>query len=146
MNFRKNIPGTQLGFQIVPMVDIAFLSLLWFVAASIYAQWETKIGIKVPTAKTGEYPRRHPTEVVVNIDTEGKIILNSVETTRERLRNLLGQLAKAFPDQPVVIRADGESRYREAIGVLDICRQAGISAICFSTVSPNENETPTPKK
>ncbi len=145
MNFRKNIPQTQLGFQIVPMVDIAFLSLIWFVAASIYAQWETKIGIKVPTARTGEYPRRHPTEVVVNIDAAGKIYMNSVETTKDRLEVLLSQLGKTFPDQPVVIRADADARYREAIGVLDICRQAGIGAICFSTTPPEEGEPP-PRK
>lgn len=145
MNFRKNIQTTQLGFQIVPMVDIAFLSLIWFVAASIYAQWETKIGIKVPTAKTGEYPRRHPTEVVVNIDAEGKIFMNSVETTKERLHNLLVQLGKAFPDQPVVIRADADTRYREAIAVLDICRQAGISTVCFST-SPDQQGEAVPSK
>ncbi len=125
---------TGVGFQIVPMIDIMFLLLIFFIAASIYAQWETKIEIKVPTAKTGEYASRFPGEVIINIDTQGSITMNFVSYSPERLEVVLAELAKTYADQPVIIRADSKTPYEFVIKVLDICRNVDISNISFATL------------
>ena len=134
MNFRKKINHTTNGFQIAPLLDIVFLILIWFISASIYAKWETKISVKVPTAKSGKYSKRMPGEVILNITQEGKIYMNSVQVSKERLKKLLEELTKIFPYQPVVIRADKKTPYEYTIDVLDTCKEAGISVISFATV------------
>ncbi len=134
MNFRKKISYTNNGFQIAPLLDVVFLILIWFISASIYAKWETKISVKVPTAKTGKYSKRMPGEVILNITKNGKIYMNSVQVSEPRLKKLLNELTKIFPYQPVVIRADKETPYEYTINVLDTCKEAGISIISFATV------------
>ena len=51
MNFRKNLAFPQVGFQVVPLVDVVFVALIFFMVASVTARWETKMEITVPTAR-----------------------------------------------------------------------------------------------
>jgi len=39
MNFRKDINDKNVGFQMAPMVDIIFLLLIFFIAASVLHWW-----------------------------------------------------------------------------------------------------------
>lgn len=142
MNFRRYNKDTAPGFQMAPMVDVIFLLLIFFIAASIYAQWESKMGIKVPVSKSGQVETRFPGEVIINIDREGKIFMNYVNYTPERLEKLLGELAKTYPDQPVIIRADKNTAYEHVIGVLDICKNSDIYNISFATITETDQKTP----
>jgi len=138
MNFRKNIPENNLGFQMAPMVDIIFLLLVFFIAASVYSQWESKLEIQVPTSETASHRARFPGEAIINIDQKGKFFLNSIEFTPERLTQVLAQLAKTYPDQPVVIRADKKTQCAYLIQLLDICAKTDISNISFATLNPKD--------
>lgn len=138
MNFRKRFSTPQAGFQMAPMVDIMFLLLIFFMAATIFAQWETKVGITVPTADTGVRADRRPGEIIVNLDAEGRMYVNNVEISIERLKGLLAQVAETFGDQPIIIRADAKTRHEAVIGVLDVCRQVDIWNVAFATIAPGE--------
>jgi biopolymer transport protein ExbD len=134
MNFRKNLPQPGAGFQMAPMIDIMFLLLIFFMAAAIYAQWETRIDVTVPTASSGERSARQAGEIIINLDSEGRIFVNDVEITPARLQSLLGQVAREFKDQPIIIRADGKTPHENVVGVLDICREVDIWNIAFATL------------
>jgi biopolymer transport protein ExbD len=134
MNFRKGIENKHIGFQMAPMVDIIFLLLIFFIAAAVYSQWESKLEIKVPTADSSLDRARYPGEAIINIDKDGKFYLNSMEYSAERLQKLLGELSKTYPDQRVVIRADKATDCRYLIQVIDICAKTDISNLSFSTI------------
>ena len=134
MNFKKKISGQQATFQMAPMIDIMFLLLIFFMAATIFAQWETKIGITVPTADSAVRGTRKPGEVIINLDEKGKIFVNNVEMGAKRLESLLAQVAKTFLDQPVIIRADAKTHHEKVVQVLDICRKVDIWNVAFATL------------
>ena len=134
MNFRKDINEQSIGFQMAPMVDIIFLLLIFFIAAAVYSQWESKLEIQVPTADSGLDRARYPGEAIINIDKDGKYFLNSVEYSADRLEQLLSKLAKTYPDQPVVIRPDRSTDCKYLIKVIDICAKTDISNLSFATV------------
>ncbi len=140
MNFQKKIRKDHLGFQIAPLLDIVFLILIWFIAASIYARWERKIEIKLPETVTGAHIKRSPGELVVNIDSKGRLFINNAEVSKKRLEDLLQKLIKVSPEQPVNIRADETASYGSAIKVLDICRVAKVKSISFSTFPEKRNK------
>ena len=52
MNFRAKYKPEPLAFQVVPMIDILFLLLCFFVTSQIYSLWESEIDITLPTAQT----------------------------------------------------------------------------------------------
>jgi len=139
MNFQKRVPTQQQGaFPMAPMIDIMFLLLIFFMAATIFAQWEKKLDIEVPTADSKVAGPRPPGEIIINVDKEGILFVNNVELSYQRLESLLGQVAEMFPDQPVIIRADAKTRHEKVIAVLDICRRVDIRNVAFATLPREE--------
>ena len=115
------------------MIDIMFLLLCFFIAAQIYAQWESEIDIKLPTADTGEVPDRLPSEIIVNVRSNGTMVVNQRQLDQNGLSDLLGRIVDLYPGQPILIRADKKTDYEHVIGVLDICRKVDIWNISFAT-------------
>jgi biopolymer transport protein ExbD len=138
VNFRGKTKPPNTGFQLAPMIDIMFLLLCFFIAAQIYAQWETEIDIKLPTAETGEIPDRLPSEIIVNVRADGVTVVNQRQLAHDGLLNLLGRVVEIYPGQPVLIRADKRTPYEHVIGVLDLCRQVDIWNISFATSTVEE--------
>jgi len=138
MNFKKNITSNQVGFQMAPMIDIVFLLLIFFMAATLYAKWETKMDIKVPTADTGVDGARQPGEIIINIDRVGQIWVNDANQAPARLEALLAQVSQEFPDQPVIIRADAKTEHAYVISVLDVCRKVNIWNVAFAALPSAE--------
>lgn len=133
MNFRKKISSSNSGFQIAPLIDIIFLILIWFISASLYSQWETKLNVKTPTSTSGVHAKRYPGEAVINLNKKEEIYINSMKVSKDRLFKLLNKLSDVYPDQPVIIRADKNTSYQKLIDVLDTCKKANINIISFAT-------------
>ena len=133
MNFRGKYRPENVGFQIAPMIDVVFLLLCFFVTSQVFTQWEAEIDITLPTAKTSQVEQRLPGEIILNIFKNGDVVVNSRKLAGNELLGLLQRMAKLFPNQPVLIRADQEAAYGHVIRVLDLCKQCDIWNISFAT-------------
>jgi biopolymer transport protein ExbD len=118
------------------MLDVIFLLLCFFVTASVYSQWESEISIQLPTAETSDEPNRLPGEVIVNVTDNGFVRLNGMNVELLDLETRLSKLAKIYPDQSVIIRADRVTKYEHLVKVIDTCRKAGVWN--FSLATSNE--------
>ena len=136
MNFRKKQQETSAGFQMAPMLDIVFILLIHFMAATLFAKWENKLEISVPTASSETQASRYRREVIINIDKEGAIFINSIQLSDSRLDDILKALRADNPNQPVVIRADQDAHHKDVIKVLDLCTRHDIRNVAFSTIKP----------
>ena len=134
MNFCKNKQAQQAGFQMAPMIDIMFLLLIFFMAAAVYAQWETKMDVTVPTASSGVRADRQQGEIIVNVDPDGTVVLNGFELSSDELLQRLAAVAELHPDQAIIIRADRITAHENVMAILDACRQAGIWNIAFAAL------------
>jgi biopolymer transport protein ExbD len=132
MNFRGKYKPEPVGFQVAPMIDVVFLLLCFFVTSQVFTQWEAEIDIKLPTASTAEIEQRLPGEIILNLLTDGAVIVNGRRLNESELAALLKRLVDLFPGQPVLIRADKQTAYEHVIKVLDLCRQADIWNISFA--------------
>ena len=138
MNFKKNIQERSAGFQMAPMIDIVFILLIHFMAATVFAQWEKQVDITVPTASTAQEQTRQIGELILNVNAEGQIFINGQQYSDETALDLLKQIAGAFQDQPIILRADQATSVQQLIHVMDICRQAGVWNIALATVTPQQ--------
>ena len=143
MKFSGKLKEAPVGFQIAPMIDVVFLLLIFFVTSQIYAQWESEIGINLPTAKTAEENPRSPGEIIINVSKDGTVAVSGQVLDEERLTTVLKRLVAVFPGQPVLIRADRKTAYEEVVRVLDICRRCDVWNVSFATAL-SEPETPAP--
>jgi biopolymer transport protein ExbD len=143
MNFSKSRPTGGVSFQMAPMLDIIFILLIHFMAATIFAQWENRLEISIPTAESGvQQDRRRTGEIIVNLDADGKIFINSREVSEESLLDILGRVSSVYQGQAVILRADRATNCQALIRVMDICRQADIWNIAFATIKPEEGTAP----
>ena len=138
MNFRKKHRGMLPGFQMASMMDVIFLLLFFFIVSSVFSQWEYNIEISLPSAKSGNPPDRLPGEVIVNIATDGRVSINEQDLTLGALQRKLESLAQLFPGQPVVLRADKDTRYEDLIKVVDACRLADIWNFSMATMQDKQ--------
>ena len=120
------------------MIDVIFLLLCFFIASQIFSQWETEIGIVLPTSTSGDPPDRLPGEIIINIKTDGSVVINNNLLRDDDLRKLLKRVSGLFKGQPVLIRADRLTAYEHVIHVLDLCREADIGNISFATIQAEE--------
>lgn len=141
MNFQKNNSLSKPGFQLAPMIDIIFLLLAFFITTQIYAQWEQEVDISLPSADTGEHPKRLPGEVIVNVHANGAITVNGQTLGDSQLESMLQRLSQITrKGQPILIRADELADFRYVIKVLDYCRKSDIWNVSFATGEPAKDE------
>jgi biopolymer transport protein ExbD len=136
MNFRGSIQNNAPGFQIAPMVDIVFLLLIFFLVTWNFSRSETELDVKVPKAREGKETRRAVGEVIINVKTNGAVVMNRRQMNTTELQDTLQKIASLYPDQAVILRGDENTDYRHVVEVLDICRRANIWNVAFATSRP----------
>lgn len=140
MNFHKNRRGMLPTIQMTSMMDIIFLMLFFFISTTLYSQWEYEIDISLPSAQSGKVPDRLPGEIIINIAKDGRVSVNQQDLTLDALKARLDRLARYFPGQPVVLRADKETRYESLIKVVDACRKADIWNFSMATTEDKSSD------
>jgi biopolymer transport protein ExbD len=115
------------------MLDIIFLLLCFFVTVSVFSQWESEIAIQLPSADTSAEPERLPGEIIVNLAKDGVVRVNGATWTLDELKTRLARISKFYPGQPVIIRADRETKYETLVQVIDTCRAADVWNFSLAT-------------
>jgi biopolymer transport protein ExbD len=94
------------------------------------------LDVKVPTAKKGKESRRAVGEVIINVKSDGAIVMNRRAMSADELTSTLRKISELYPDQAVILRGDQAADYRHIVAVLDICRAANIWNVAFATGRP----------
>ena len=141
MKFKTRNRPKAPALALTSMLDVIFLLLCFFVTVSVFSQWESEISIKLPNAKTAEAPERLPGEIIVNLAIDGTISVNSATMTLEDLGSRLAKVAKFYPGQPVIIRADKEVRYEKLVELIDTCRASNIWNFPLATEGEGTEDT-----
>lgn len=136
MNFSKT-KAPALQFQLAPMIDVVFLLLCFFMTSTLFAQWETEMDITLPTAESGQIPRRLQGEIILNIFPDGRVVVNQRTLEGDALAEFLVRIADLFPGHAVVLRSDEQTPFRHVMRVMDLCRRADIFNISFATGIPD---------
>src|SRR6266404_2407368 len=123
MNLRSHAPLQHPGIQLAPLVDVLLLLLIFFLLTWNAARNENELDVKVPKASAAKEKSAPVGDVVVNRRT----------LTGAELTDLLKSLVQLNSEQAVIIRGDEAGAYKNIIGVLNICTEAGISNVAFAT-------------
>ena len=130
---RKSYKSKEKDIQIniLPMIDIIFVILSFFIISSLYLVRLESIPLDLPKAETSKNELNDP--IIVSMDIEGKIYINENYTDKKSLEFDLKKLISKKDKNFILIRADKEIRYGEFIYVLDILRKYKNLKIAVST-------------
>jgi biopolymer transport protein ExbD len=133
MKFDAEPKSKSPALALTSMLDVIFLLLCFFVTVSVFSQWESEISIRLPEAKTSEQQDRLPGEIIVNLAKDGSLRVNGTAMTLDDLQGRLRKIAKFYPGQSVIIRADRETQYEQLVSVIDACRGADVWNFSLAT-------------
>lgn len=133
MNLRGRAQLHHPGIQLAPLVDVLLLLLIFFLLTWNAARNENELDVKVPKASAAQEKVAPIGDVVVNVKTDGTVVVNRRTLANAELTELLKGLVQLNPEQAVVIRGDQEGAYKNIVGVLNICTEAGITNVAFAT-------------
>ena len=133
MNLRSRATTVHPGIQLAPLVDVLLLLLIFFLMTWNAARNENELDVKVPKASAAKENAISLGPVVVNVKSDGNVVVNRRPLTSPELGELLKNLAQLNSEQAVVIRGDETGAYKNIINVLNICTDAGITNVAFAT-------------
>ena len=133
MTFEPENRSKAPTLALTSMLDVIFLLLCFFVTVSVFSQWESEISIKLPSAKTADEPERMPGEIILNVDRKGGVKVNGQAMSLADIEARLSRLSKFYPGQPVIIRADKDTKYDDLVKVIDACRAGDVWNFSLAT-------------
>ncbi len=126
------------GINMMPLIDVVFLLLIFFLAATTFAREEVELDLRLPEAKSGtaSAPAR---PLVVNLLADGRISVDGRDVTLEALRQKLAAAGARQQDQSVLVRGDRNAQFGIGLQVLDACRLAKITKVDFAALPAGKN-------
>ena len=113
---------TSLALDMAPLIDIVFQLLIFFMLSSSFLVPSMKLTLP----KAVQHDEKIPEQVVVSVDKDGAVYLNTVKTSMDELKSALAlQWEHGATDKSVHIRGDQDMAYKYFVEVMNIARQAG---------------------
>ena len=119
--------------QMIPLIDIMFFALIFFMILSAYYHVESQLDITIPKSAQNKDAMHSPNTVVINVNTAGEYVVNGEAYNAQTLDTLFKKLTALSHDQAVIIRADEKTFHKYIIETLDICARNNIQDISFAT-------------
>ncbi|MGG6293124.1 ExbD/TolR family protein [Leptolyngbya sp. AN02str] len=130
-----NDPEPPPQINIVPMIDVIFAVLTFFIMSSLFLTRSEGLPVNLPGAVTSE--AQNQTQVVVTIDPEGRIALNQEFMDAETLQIRVGELAAASQDGPmVIVNADRVVPHGQVVEIMDRLRAIPGVRLAIATQRP----------
>ena len=113
-------PDQPFQINIVPMVDVIFAILTFFIMSSLFLTRPTGLSVDLPAAQTAD--TQPVSQWSLSIAPDGKLTLNQQPVTLEQLPTTLKQ---RIGEQVVlvVIQADTQVDHGRVVAVMDRLRQ-----------------------
>src|ERR687885_1554224 len=119
-------PEQDLGVpNMMPLIDVVFLLLIFFLMASRFEQEERELKVALPEVAEAQ-PLTMTQELVVNITAEGKYVVAKQEYGEDQLAALLERTRRNNPHQSVLIRGDARAAWKHGVRVMGLCNRAKI--------------------
>ena len=116
-------------FNLVPLMDMAFNLLIFFMAATSFTQIEKDMNVQLPRTAPFQTMSAPPKQIVINIRQDGSTVIAGKTYNPDDLPKFIQAEIKPDPNRAVLIRADERSIMKYFAGVATLCRRAGVSEL-----------------
>jgi biopolymer transport protein ExbD len=127
-------PDLPAQINIVPMIDVVFALLTFFIMSSLVLSRSEGLPVNLPVASTSKGQTSQ--QVVVTIAPNGNLFLNKTATSLTQLAQQVQRLLQSKPDKLVIINADERVSHGQVIAVMDRIRQVQGAKLAIATKRP----------
>lgn len=131
MKLKKRYMTKQPELNIIPMIDIMFFLLVFFMLSTMYMVEQKTIPVNLPQATSATIDNK--TNFTVTLQKDGTIYLEDKQTDIQSLLIQASQEQKNNPSFAIIIRADKDINYEKVVAFIDTLKKAGITRFGLAT-------------
>lgn len=130
MNIRSNRVARQPRLMIIPMIDIIFFLMVFFLFSTLQMVYQKSMPVNLPVASQNQQEVLKP--IAITITTDGTISIGDTVVQIEEVQSRVEQLADKS-ETPVILRADENVEHGKVIAVMDEVKKAGVTKLAIAT-------------
>jgi len=130
MYFKDNNESEN-SINILPMIDIIFAILSFFIISSLYLTKIDSIKVNLPKSATATIEQNKPQ--IITIDNNEKIYFNSNEISLTNISSLIQSKIEKLKEPIIILRADSSVKHGLIVNLLDELRKIDNLKIGIST-------------
>lgn len=131
MKLRNYRETKQPDLNIIPMIDIMFFLLVFFMLSTMYMVEQKTIPVNLPQATSATIDNK--TSFTVTLKDDGSIYLEDQQTDIQTLLMQATKEQKNNPSFAIIIRADKDINYDKVVSFIDTLKKAGITRFGLAT-------------
>lgn len=131
MKLRNLRSDRQPKLMIIPMIDIIFFLLVFFIMSTLYMVEQQTIPINLPQAASAQNDKPH--SVAIAVTKEGRIMFEQEEIPLELLQKRVKMEMAKQGDLVFILRSDKTAEYGKVVAVLDELKLAGAHRVAIAT-------------
>ncbi len=114
-------PDLPPRINILPMIDVIFAILVFFIVSSLYLTRSEGLPVDLPRASTTEVQKTK--QITVSLDSEGKLTIDSQPAEMNQLKAEVEKLIATGDSTTVVVNADKTVEHGLVVDAIDQLRQ-----------------------
>jgi biopolymer transport protein ExbD len=117
--------------MIIPMIDIIFFLLVFFMMSTLYMVEQRTLPVNLPQAVASQADLQKNTAITVT--REGRVLVEQEDIPPDLLRSRIQAQLVRQADTAFIIRADKQAEYGKVVTVLDELKAIGVRRIAVAT-------------
>ena len=130
MNFSKHRTGKKPVFMIIPMIDIIFFLLVFFMMNSLQTVAQKALAVQLPQAQSASAPAQLP--IIMTLDEEGHITIDNKPVSITESSDIMKRHMQENANAAVVLQADKRTAHGQVVVVMDMLKQAGVKRLSIA--------------
>ncbi|AGH80264.1 biopolymer transport protein ExbD/TolR [Psychromonas sp. CNPT3] len=130
MKLTKSNALSRARFELLPLIDVIFLLLIFFIFVMLKMSMQSSIDVELPQlqhAKTVQ--NKH---MIITIDAHDKLFVDNELVSQATLLTKIAD-AQQTKKRPILINGDKHASLGSALTLLETLRSAGYQQVAFAT-------------
>jgi biopolymer transport protein ExbD len=130
LDYESTEPDVRI--EIVPLIDVIFCILTFFILAAVTLTRQAAINVDLPRASSGATQMRQT--LIVSVDPIGQVYVEKLPVNRDQLYQAIVSFRQQNPEGMMVLYASRSASYNDVVQVLDLLREAGGDRVALATL------------
>ena len=135
---------SDIQIEILPMIDVIFCILTFFILAAVGLTRQQAIALDLPSVNNSAPVEGTGSDrLYVSVDSAGQVYVDQGAVPLSLLYDVLLQHQQIAPNGTIVLYASRSARYEDVIKVLDLLRTVGGDRVALATLPVDASLDPT---
>ena len=117
-------------FMIIPMIDIIFFLLVFFMMNSLQTVAQKALSVQLHQAQHASAPVQMP--IIITVDAQGHITLDNKPVSIQEATVMMKQHMAENPEAAVVLQADKNTIHGQVVAVMDMLKSSGVKRLAIA--------------